>query len=98
MSAIETLYVKFAADGRLGRTLDFLLRQAMQAVLTQRRFADVAEAGESWSLLCPLDLLDPFVTDSAAVGISAVVVWSGSSSSILGSSSISSEMQSPRGI
>ena len=37
------------------RTLDFLLRQAMQAVLTHRLFAE-AEAGEALSLLCDWDL------------------------------------------
>ena len=44
-------------DGEV--TLDFLLRQAMQAVLTHRLLADAeAEAGESLSLLWDLILFD----------------------------------------
>ena len=62
-------------------TLDFLLRQAMHAVLTQRLFAD-AEAGEPLSLLWDLDLV-AFGLDSVAVGKSFVGVWWSDSYSIL---------------
>ena len=54
------------------QTLDFLLRQAIQAVLTHRRFADadVAEAGESLSPLRDLCLnpLDDEEIDEECVG------------------------------
>jgi len=83
------------------QTLDFLLRHAMQAVLTHLLFAE-ADPGESLlsaSLLWDFDLLPfmPFglvvslgVEDSAALGTSDVIVWS-SSSSRLGEVGISSE-------
>ena len=84
----------------LEQTLDFLLRHAMQAVLTHRLFADAepGESLESLSLLCDFVLL-PLGRESVAFGISVVVVWSGSSSSILGEPAMtetppdSSEMQ-----
>lgn len=86
--------------GQEEQTLDFLLRHAMQAVLTHRLFAD-AEPGESLeSLSLPCDfVLFPLGSESVALGISVVVVWSGSSSSILGEPAMtetppdSSEMQ-----
>ena len=42
------------AGAKEAHTLDFLLRQAMQAVLTHRRFAEAAEVelGDPLSLLC----------------------------------------------
>ena len=82
--------------------MDFLLRQAMQAVLTHRRFAEAAEAeeGESlesllWELELDLDFLVLLLglgKDAAALARSpGVVVWSDSSSSLGSSSIISSE-------
>ena len=49
----------------LNRTLDFLLRQAMHAVLTHRRLAEAAEAeaGESLSLFSECDLALPFALE-----------------------------------
>ena len=69
----------------------------MQAVLTHRRFAD-AEPGESLeSLSLPCDfVLFPFGRGSEAFGISVVVVWSGSSSSILGERAITDSPRTPR--
>ena len=86
--------------GQEEQTLDFLLRHAMQAVLTHRLFADAepGESLESLSLLCDF-VLFPLGRESVALGISVVVVWSGSSSSILGEPAMtetppdSSEMQ-----
>ena len=79
-------------------TFDFLLRQAMHAVLTQRRFAEAAEveAGEPLSLCWEWDLglLLPLGRDPAGLGMSAVAVWSASSST---ASIISSEMRRNRG-
>ena len=77
--------------------MDFLLRQAMQAVLTHRLFAD-AEPGESLeSLSLPCDfVLFPLGRDSKAFGISVVVVWSGSSSSTLGEPAIAENPRTPR--
>lgn len=80
-------------------TLDFLLRQAMHAVLTHRLFAD-AEAGEPLSLLWDLDLV-AFGLDSVAVGKSFVGVWWSDSYSIFVSPAMlpfSSEMQSIRSL
>lgn len=81
----------------LKQTLDFLLRQAMQAVLTHRLFAD-AEPGESLeSLSLPCDfVLFPLGRDSEMFGISMVVVWSGSSSSILGEPAMTESPWTPR--
>lgn len=81
----------------LEQTLDFLLRQAMQAVLTHRLFADAepGESLESLSLLCDF-ILFPLGRDSEAFGISMAVVWSGSSSSILGEPAIVENAETPR--
>ena len=83
----------------LEQTLDFLLRQAMQAVLTHRLFAD-AEPGESLeSLSLPCDfVLFPLERDSEMLGISIsmVVVWSGSSSSTLGEPAMTESPRTPR--
>ncbi len=59
----------------LEQTLDFLLRHAMQAVLTHRLFADAepGESLESLSLLCDF-VLFPLGRDSEAFGMSVVVV------------------------
>ena len=59
-------------------------------MLTHRLFAETepGESLESLSLLCDLALF-PFGTDSTALGISLVVIWSGSLSSILGEPAIS---------
>lgn len=85
------------------RTFDFLLRQAMQAVLTHRLFAD-AEAGESVSLLWDLDLV-AFRLGSEVVEVVEVVekglfvgVWWSDSSSILVSPAISSPRRCGRSL
>ena len=77
--------------GEVRDTLDFLLRHAIQAVLTHLLFAE-AGAGEPLSTLRDLDLLIDFGPDSAAVSRPFGVPKSGSST--LGSFDISSEMQS----
>ena len=81
----------------LEQTLDFLLRQAMQAVLTHRLFADAepGESLESLSLLCDF-VLFPLGRDSEAFGMSVVYVWSVSSSSILGEPAITERPRTPR--
>lgn len=88
--------IEAVAGERLERvqgTFDFLLRQAIHAVLTHLLFAEAAEAGESLSLVWDLEL-DALGRESAASGMPLVSEGS-RSVSILGSPSISisSEMR-----
>lgn len=92
--AIVHGHIQPVASQRSESTLDFLLRQAMHAVLTHLLFAEAAEAGESLSLVWDLEL-DPLGRESAAGGMPLVTDGS-RSVSILGSPSISSEMRAPR--
>ena len=73
------------------RTLDFLLRHAIHAVLTHRLFA---EADESFSRPWDLDLVG-LGLDSGALGMSCVAVGVWSDSSILVRPSMSSSEMQP---